>query len=187
MTLAQSLGLNFICHPSGHKVDLVRLHGLTWLLVLDSDTVLIAATTSPNRDLIHRRYGHLHEAGLLKLDSLDILGISGYSKLYPLSFCPDYATAKATIANINRRSTRDRDPPHPFHTVALNIWGPTSTPDISGDRYVLDAVCSRLLLLLPSSSSSNPTLPPPGSTSSPPSPHLATSQLGSASTTTPSS
>jgi len=58
-----------------------------------------------------------------------------------MSFCPNCATAKSKVANINRRSTRDRDPPHPFHTFALDIWGPTSTPDLSRNRYVLGAVC----------------------------------------------
>jgi hypothetical protein len=72
---------------------------------------------------------------------LGILGISGYSKLSPLTLCPGCATAKSTVANINPRSTRDRDPPHPFHTLALDIWGPTSTPDTSGHRYVLGVVC----------------------------------------------
>jgi hypothetical protein len=52
-------------------------------------------------------------------------------------FCSDCATSKSTNADVNRRSTRDRDPPHPFHTFALDIWGPTSTPDLSSNRYVL--------------------------------------------------
>ena len=85
--------------------------------------------------------GHLHEVGLLKLDILCIPGISGFSKLPSLSLCPDCATAKTTVANINRRSTRDRDPPHPFITMALDFWGPTSTPDTSGNRYSLGVVC----------------------------------------------
>jgi hypothetical protein len=72
---------------------------------------------------------------------LGILGISGYTKLSPLTFCPDCATAKYIVANINRRSTCDHDPPHSFHTLALDMWGPTSTPDTYGHRYVLGAVC----------------------------------------------
>ena len=131
---------DFISHPSGLNIDLVRHNDLTWLPAPLSAPTLLATTSSLTRDLIHRRCGHLHESGLLKLDSLGILGVSGLSKLSPMSFCPDCATAKSTIAIINRRSTRDRDPLHPFHTLALDIWGPTSTPDFSGNRYVLGAV-----------------------------------------------
>jgi hypothetical protein len=57
-----------------------------------------------------------------------------------MSFCLDCATAKSIVANINKRSTRDRDPPHPFHTLVLDIWGPTFTPDLYGNRYVLGSV-----------------------------------------------
>ena len=58
-----------------------------------------------------------------------------------MSSCRDYATAKSTVAPINRRSTRDRDSPHAFHILALDILHPTSTPDLCGHRYVLGAVC----------------------------------------------
>jgi hypothetical protein len=147
--MAADAGLNFtfssskdyISYPPGLTIDLVRLHNLIWLPVLVLEHVLLASTTSPIRDLIHRRCGHLHESGLLKLDSLGILGVSGYSKLSPLSFCPDRATAKSTIANINRRSTLDRDPPYLFHTLALDIWSPTSTHDPYGYRSVLGIIC----------------------------------------------
>ena len=132
---------DYLSHSSGLTLDLVRHQGLTWLPVSARNHVHSAAVAPASRDLIHRRCGHLHEAGLLKLDSLGVPGVLGFSKLSPMSFCPDCATAKSTVAAINRRSTRDRDPPHPFHSLALDIWGPVSTPDLSGNRYVLGAVC----------------------------------------------
>ncbi len=132
----------FFYHSSGLTIDLVHRHALTWLLVPSGQDPNPSASIAPaSRDLIHRRRGHLHEDGLLKLDSLGVPGVSGFSILAPMSFCPDCTTAKSTVANINRRSTRDRDPPHAFHSLALDIWGPTSTPDLYGNRYVLGAVC----------------------------------------------
>jgi len=55
-------------------VLLVRSGGLVWLPNFQE---LTAAPASPtiSRDLIHRRCGHLHEAGLEKLDTLGIDGI----------------------------------------------------------------------------------------------------------------
>jgi len=93
---------DFIIHPFGLIIDLVRHNGLTWLPVLLSTHALLAVTLTSSRDFLHRRCGHLHEYGPLKLDSLGIRGVSGFSKLSPLSFCPDCATAKSTMANINR-------------------------------------------------------------------------------------
>jgi hypothetical protein len=148
--LAAEAGLNctftvardFLSHPSGLAIDLVRRYGLTWLPVpARKIPIPSAAISSASRDLIHRRCGHLHESGLLKLDILGVPGVYGFSKLAPMSFCPYNATAKSTVAPINRRSTRDRDPPHAFHSLALDIWGRTSTLDLSGNRYVLGAVC----------------------------------------------
>jgi len=54
--------------------------GLVWLPNFQKPT---AAPSSPtiSRDLIHRRFGHLHEAGLEKLDTLGIDGIWEYSRL----------------------------------------------------------------------------------------------------------
>jgi len=77
----------------------------------------------------------------IKLDTLGIHGVSGFSKLPPLSLCSPCATAKSTVADSIRRSARDRDPPHPFPTLALDICDPTSTLDTFGNRYVLGVVC----------------------------------------------
>ena len=35
----------------------------------------------------------------------------------------------------------------PFHTVALDIWGPISTPDIRGNRLILEGVCYKTPLI----------------------------------------
>jgi hypothetical protein len=56
-------------------------------------------------------------------------------------FCPDCSTAKSTVSPINRRSTRDRDPLHAFHNLALDIWGHASTHVLFGNRFVLGTVC----------------------------------------------
>ncbi len=85
--LAFDFGLNFtftssrdfINHPFGLNVTIARHSGLTWAIL-----VLLLATASPSRDLFNRRYGDLHESGLLKLESLGVLGVSGFSKLSPI-------------------------------------------------------------------------------------------------------
>ncbi len=59
----------------------------------------------------------------------------------PFSFCTHGAIAKSKVAKVNRESTCDRDPPTPFHIVALDIWGPMSTEDIGGNRWFLGGVC----------------------------------------------
>ena len=110
-----------------------------WLPNFQEVTVTLASPTI-SRDLIHRRCGHLHEAGLEKLDALGIDGIRGYSSLPPFSFCTHCAIAKSKVAKVNKESTRDRDPPAPFHTFALDIWGPTSTEDIGGNIWFLGDV-----------------------------------------------
>ena len=82
---------------------------------------------------MHRRCNHLHEAGHLKLGYFEVTGISGIStKLSPVCLCPDCATAKSTVADINPISLT-RFPLLPY----LDIWGPTSTPELSGNRYVI--------------------------------------------------
>jgi len=124
----------------GPPVLLVRFGGLVWLPNFQAPT---AAPASPTitRDLIHRRCGHLHEAGLEKLDRLNIDGVWGYSRLPPFSFCTHCAIAKSKVARVIRESTRDRNPPTPFHTVALDIWGTMSTADIGGNKWFLGGVC----------------------------------------------
>ena len=90
---------------------------------------------------MHRQCGHLHEIGLLKLDKLGVDGMWGFSILPPLSFCAVCAIGKSKVSNIERLSTRDSDPPTPFHIMALDIWGPMSTEDIGGDRWFLGGSC----------------------------------------------
>ena len=149
MHLAVNVGLNctfivtndFISHPSGLVVDLVRHHGLAWLPVPSLAPALLTTTPSPSRDLIYRRCGHLPLVSI-GIDSLGIFGIPIFSKLSPMSVCPDCTTIKSTVANINRRPTRDRDPHHLSHILTLDIWGPTCTPDLYGNRYVLGAICN---------------------------------------------
>jgi hypothetical protein len=121
-------------------VLLVRFGGLVWLPNFQTPS---ASTASPaiTRDLIHRRCGHLHEVGLEKLDKLNIDGVRGYSRLPPFSFCTRCAIAKSKVAIVNRESTRDRDLPTPFHTVALDIWEPMSTANIGGNIWFLGGVC----------------------------------------------
>ena len=112
---------DFLSLSSGLNVDIVRHRGLTRLPVYAHEPALFASVASSTRDLIHRRSDHLHEVGLLKLDNLEIHGVSGFSKLSSMFFCPDCATAKSIVADLNRHSTCDRDPPRPFHTIALYI------------------------------------------------------------------
>jgi hypothetical protein len=81
--------------------------------------------SSVTRDLIHRRCGHLHEGRLIKLDKFEVGGISPFPK----------------VQNMNMGTTRDRDPLAPFHIVALDIWGPTSTADIGGNIWFIGVVC----------------------------------------------
>ena len=105
-------------------VILVRRCGLIWLLNFQEPTTVLALSPTITRDFIHRRCGHLHEAGLEKLDKLGIDGIWGYSLLPPFSFCHCHGhcdIAKSKTAKVNRKSTRDNFPPSPFHTIALDI------------------------------------------------------------------
>ena len=125
---------------TGPPVLLVRSRGLIWLPNFQEPTAAPAYPTI-SRDLIHRRCGHLHEVGLEKLATLGIEGIWGYFCLPPFSFCTHRAIAKFKVAKANRESTRDKDPPTPFHTIVLDIWGPMFTEDIGGNRWSLGGVC----------------------------------------------
>jgi hypothetical protein len=125
---------------TGPPVLLVRSGGLLWLPNFQELTAVPVSPTI-SRDLVHRRCGYLHEAGFEKLDALGIDGIWGYSSLPPFFFCTHSAIAKSKVSKVNRESTRDRDPPTPFHTIALDIWGPMSTEDIGGNRWFFGGVC----------------------------------------------
>ena len=61
-----------------------------------------------------------------------------------MQFNPFCAIGKSKVAAINRKSTRDTNPSCPFHTVALGIWGPMSTPDLNGKKWALGAACYKI-------------------------------------------
>jgi hypothetical protein len=44
------------------------------------------------------------------------------------------------VSNIDRSSTRDKDPLTPFYTVAMDIWGPMPIADIGGNMMFLGGV-----------------------------------------------
>ena len=81
--LAVNAGYSFIFskesdlleHNDGTKIDLIQSGGLTWLPNHFSPTTPLSVT----RDLIHRRFGHLHEDGLKQLDRLGIRGAQGFT------------------------------------------------------------------------------------------------------------
>ena len=118
-------------HDHGTQIDLVRSGGLTWLPNHFLPTIVISVT----RALIHRRFGHLYEEGLLKLDKLGVRGARGFAKLPGMQFCPSCAIGKPRVVDIKRKSTRDSDPSDPFQIAALDIRGPISTPDLNGNMW----------------------------------------------------
>jgi hypothetical protein len=131
--LADKTGYGFIFsndsdlleHDNDTQFDLVRSRGLSWLPNHFLPTTAISAT----RVLIHRRFGHLHEYELLKLDKLGVRGACGFAKLLGMQFCPSCAIGKLRVVDINRKSTRDSDPSSdPFYTVALDIWDQCPCP-----------------------------------------------------------
>jgi hypothetical protein len=73
-----------------------------------------------------------------------------------IQFCPSCAIENSKVSDINHKSTRDSDPSGPFHTVALDIWGTMSTPDLNGNIGALGAACykisTKLLSLMKSKS-----------------------------------
>jgi hypothetical protein len=132
---------DLIEHSNGATIKLIMHRGLVWLPDSTHDATAIFAHSSITRDLIHRRTRHLHEDGILRLDKLEIDGIWGYARLPSLSLCPDCAVGNSRVTNINRTSTRGNVPPSSFHIVALDIWGPMSSPDIGGNMWLLGSVC----------------------------------------------
>jgi len=124
-------------HDNVTKIDLTRSNGLTWL----PNHFLPTSAVSITQDFIHRLFGYLHEDGLLKLNKLGVRGALGFAKLPDMQLCPSCAIGKSRVADINRKSTRDNDPLEPFHTAALDIWGPMSATDLNGNRWALGAAC----------------------------------------------
>jgi hypothetical protein len=151
--MANKVGCTFIFsethdtieHNNGTKIDMVRFGGLKWL----PNHLSPSATTAVTRDVIHQRLGHLHEDSILTLERLGIKGVTGYSKLLAAHFCPSCAIGKSKVTDINRQSTRGNDPLAPFHTIALDIWGTMSSPDINGNnKWVLGAACYKTATIL---------------------------------------
>ena len=131
---------------SGDDFDLVRDSGLVWLPYHSATPAAPQASAAPSQVLVtkqifHRRCCHLHDAGLQKLVSLGVSGIPTARMADPLPFCKCCAMGKSTQADVNRSSTRDRDPDTCFHTMAADIWGPMHTKAIGGYIWVLGAVC----------------------------------------------
>jgi len=119
-----------------------------WLPNFQEPTAVLALSPTITRDFIHRRCGHLLEVGLEKLDKLDIDGIWGYSLLPPFSFYTHCAIAKSKAAKVNKESTRGKVPSSPFHTIALDIWGPMSTEYGGGNRWFLRGVCFKTFTVI---------------------------------------
>jgi len=111
---------------TGSPVTVIRRCGLIWLPNFQ-ETAAVMASSTITRDLIRCRCGHLHESGLEKLGKHGVDGIWGYSLLPPVSFCTHCAIAKSKVPKVNIDSTRENVPPSPFHSIALDIWGPMST------------------------------------------------------------
>ena len=94
--------------------------------------------------LLHRRLCHLGEDGIRRLAGLRIPGISVTAASSPaIDFCQCCVMGKSTVANINRQSSRDHDPPVCFHSMAVDLWGPLPQKAIGGYLYVLGAICFR--------------------------------------------
>ena len=146
---------------NGHEYFLIRRDGLTWLPVTDphrltdhyfedptcrdppasrydddtdGDDAAATPAHAPSAAVLHRRCCHLNEADIQKLIRM---GSLGKPRIIGDTFCKPCAMAKSRVANVNRESTRASDPPSPFHTVAMDIWGPMSTPAIGGYRFVI--------------------------------------------------
>jgi len=60
---------------------------------------------------------------------------------------PRLCRGKVKSSGHQQEVNKGQGPPTPFHTVALDIWGPMSTPDIGGNRWVLGGVCYKTSLI----------------------------------------
>ena len=129
---------------SGARVPLVRRDGLIWLHSLDTDEHAAPAQSDVvSKVIAHRRLCHLHDDGMRKLAAMRIPGLPSSGMFSPLPFCSSCTLGKSTVADICRDSTRHSDPPLPFHTMAIDIWGPVHQSAIGGYRWVLGSICFR--------------------------------------------
>jgi hypothetical protein len=106
---------------------LTNHRGLYWIPATrvdpSSTSTSIAATAGsiPSKDLLHNRLGHLHDAGISKLVSMELPGVPSSLSSASTSFCSHCQTCKSHVADINRSSTRHADPTEPFTTVYVDI------------------------------------------------------------------
>jgi len=139
---------------SGTRLPLHREDGLPWLRVAppqgESSSSAHPAKTlnTSTKDLHHRRLGHLGESCMDRLLKTDASRTLGYTARSRLSFCEACTMAKSRVHNINRDSARGRDPKHPFHTMALDLWGPMSTATIGGNHWSFGGACFKTGFLL---------------------------------------
>ena len=129
---------------SGFRVPLVRKDGLIWLHSLDTEEHAAPAhSAAVSKVIAHRRLCHLHDEGMRKLAAMRIPGLPSSGMFSPLPFCSSCTLGKSTVADICRDSSRHSDPPLPFHTMAIDIWGPVHQSAIGGYRWALGCICFR--------------------------------------------
>ena len=72
---------------------------------------------------------------------MKVPGIPHSGMFQALPFCHCCTTAKSTVADICRQSTRDHDPPTCFYMMAADLWGPVDHAAIGGFKYVFGSIC----------------------------------------------
>jgi hypothetical protein len=108
----------------------------TTIIRPNTELGLITVTPRPvSRDLLHRRLGHISEAGMEKI-SRHVNGIT--MKQQPLKFCESCAFTKSTrMPSGNQTTSRNY---MPFERVGCDIWC-HSTSSVRGFHYVLGLTC----------------------------------------------
>jgi Reverse transcriptase (RNA-dependent DNA polymerase)/gag-polypeptide of LTR copia-type len=102
------------------------------------------------RELWHRRLGHLGSTGMDQLLATDVTGLGYKAESGPgqLPFCEACVFAKSRVHDIPRTPASTPDPVSPFHTLGLDLWGPMHTPTLGGRRYSIAATCFKTRYLL---------------------------------------
>ena len=72
---------------------------------------------------------------------MKVPGIPHSGMFQTLPFCHCCTTAKSTVADICRQSTRDHDPPTCFYMMVADLWGPVDHAAIGGFKYVFGSIC----------------------------------------------
>ena len=135
---------NSLSLPDGTNIPLDSENGLYWLpfgFPTASDTPVAAPSPLVSKTLIHRRLCHLHDDGIRRLSAMKVPGIPHSGMFQALPFCHCCTTAKSTVADICRQSTRDHDPPTCFYMMAVDLWGPVDHAAIGGYKYVFGSIC----------------------------------------------